>query len=415
MSKIIANLFTQSALLFIAYALLALLGAVKFLGNDPLSSALPYHQVAPWSAVLLRLAIMSGLLASGLKMFADSVPSDPLENAESASQSARILNYTAQGWTVFVIVAFLFGALGLLDGRYGMELPVFLSIIQAILMALFVSVIAINARPLNHSLAVWLMGMFISTLCTFTTVISPSDPLQAQTVATVAAGVNLNVAHMVAAAAILFWLLGHDQSAQDETAVYLYAGTLAVTGALVTLAPLNLLSANSAFLSVLTLIAAAGAAVIFIRWITISVKQAAGWVTLAAFLLLCGLSILGGFSAVGSISRWTLGTRLSDLQVTLISLAVMTLVLAMNEAYENKTRTNRAQLPFWLISGGILIAGFGLAGAGLVQTYLERIVGVGYLETQTYIQPLYAVWTLGLVALLLGAVGYTLSQVFRRT
>ncbi|MBC7869941.1 MAG: hypothetical protein H7Y09_03820, partial [Chitinophagaceae bacterium] len=94
---------------------------------------------------------------------------------------------------------------------------------------------------------------------------------------------------------------------------------------------------------------------------------------------------------------------------------VMTLVLAMNEASQTENRSNRAQLPFWLISGGILVGGFGLAGAGLVQTYLERIVGVGYLETQTYIQPLYAVWTLGLAALLLGAAGYALTQVFRRT
>ena len=47
---------------------------------------------------------------------------------------------------------------------------------------------------------------------------------------------------------------------------------------------------------------------------------------------------------------------------------------------------------FWLMIGGMFGMTMALAAAGITQTYLERIMGFGYLETQQKIQVHYLMW-----------------------
>jgi hypothetical protein len=71
-------------------------------------------------------------------------------------------------------------------------------------------------------------------------------------------------------------------------------------------------------------------------------------------------------------------------------------------------------MPFWLVAFGIIGGGLALGGAGLVQVYMERISGVGYLDTQTMLTPLYALWVIGLLAMALGIGIYALGFWARR-
>jgi hypothetical protein len=50
----------------------------------------------------------------------------------------------------------------------------------------------------------------------------------------------------------------------------------------------------------------------------------------------------------------------------------------------------------------------------VAQTYLERILSIGYLETQTLITPLYALWVVGWLSVAVGIGIYTLGFWARR-
>jgi nitric oxide reductase subunit B len=149
-----------------------------------------------------------------------------------------------------------------------------------------------------------------------------------------------------------------------------------------------------------------------------TVTLAAHWYTMGLLLLLLGPGLLGGLQAAPGIRQWTAGTRLSDLQTTLTALAVVAIVLGViNQAAAEVRGQNRrvtGLAPFWLVSFGVIGGGAALAGAGIAQTYLERILGMGYLETQTLIVPLYALWVLGWLSVALGTGIYALAFWARR-
>jgi hypothetical protein len=66
------------------------------------------------------------------------------------------------------------------------------------------------------------------------------------------------------------------------------------------------------------------------------------------------------------------------------------------------------------VAFGIIGSGLALGLAGVVQTFLERQLSVGYLDTQTLLVPLYTGWFAGLVVLALGIGLYTLIFWLRR-
>ncbi|MFN8562468.1 MAG: hypothetical protein U0703_12815 [Anaerolineae bacterium] len=143
---------------------------------------------------------------------------------------------------------------------------------------------------------------------------------------------------------------------------------------------------------------------------------AAHWTALGVLLLLLGVGVLGGLQA--PLRQWTAGTRLSDLQPTLALLAVAAISLAViNQASAEMRGHNRrvtGLVPFWLVAFGMIGGGLALAGAGLVQVYLERILSIGYVDAQALIAPLYALWVGGLALLALGVGVYALVFWLRR-
>ncbi|MEP6988878.1 MAG: hypothetical protein ABI970_24970, partial [Chloroflexota bacterium] len=97
--------------------------------------------------------------------------------------------------------------------------------------------------------------------------------------------------------------------------------------------------------------------------------------------------------------------------LTLLAAVVMSLGVVNQAAAEMRGQNWRVTglTPFWLVSVGILGGGLALAAAGIVQVYLERLLSIGYLDTQALIVPLYIGWVMGLIVLLLGIVLYALG------
>ena len=96
-----------------------------------------------------------------------------------------------------------------------------------------------------------------------------------------------------------------------------------------------------------------------------------------------------------AVNRWTHGTLITPMHghaaffgaYVMIVLAVITYALPAMTGHEESERESKTGLwAFWLQVGGMFGMTMAFAAAGISQTYLERILGFGYLETQSKIQ-----------------------------
>ena len=400
--KIIYGMFAQVILLLMLYAGLALMVAVKFLPDDPLATSLNYAHLAPWRDVTLQLALLTGILASGLYLTFSLSPATTLKQE-------NLLQWAARGWTLLLIIAMLAGALNQLEGRHGLALPFILDAVILVLIAIFVAVIMLN-RPQQPSafIFVWMMGISLVCICIILGLIPAPNYQLDSILRSLSVNLTLNVGYVLCGLALAFWLMtrfSNVMASYAESGLYTVAGLLTIAGIMVSFAPLYPFGANSITGNLAVLIVPVCYAIFAAHsYRALSDHNptqtlAAHWTTLFIILLFLSVGILGMISAIPGIQDYAQGTRLTDLQQSLTSFAIVAIILGMiNQAVAEMRGVNArvtGLLPFWLIAFGILAGGAALALAGVVQLYLERILSVGYLETQTMLIPLYIFWMIG--------------------
>ncbi len=418
--RIVYRLFAQAVLLFVLYAAVALLTALKFLADDPLATGLSYQQVDALAHVLRNAAILSGFFGGGVYIIANDRLTDKVANE-------RLLTIAHWLWTAFVGLALIFGVLNLLSGRYLLELPPLLMLAQLVVIALFLFNIIASVREWTPFAVVFSFGLLLSGLTTAIALLPPADYLQDIALRALAVNLNHNVAYVLMLVALGFWLMRRFSNVMPLWAnegLYTTAGLLTIGGVLISIPPLYNLGASNALGTVTVFIVPyialnfAGHSYRALRDRNPTETLAAHWYALALLLLLLGMGVLGALLALPGIIQWTQGTRLSDLQTTLMAIAAVAVVFGMiNQVTAELREENRritGLMPFWLVTFGILGGGFALAAAGTVQTYLERILSVGYLDTQVFIIPLYLLWIVGALLMTLGAVVYLLGFWARR-
>lgn len=421
--KIAHRFFVQMTLLLLAYAALVLLAALDFLTPDA-APAIPYPRAGALANTLLNLAALTGLLGGGVYLAASQRP-------DSRLPRENLLRGAAWLWAALLALAAAAGLLGWLEGRHLLELPPLLVVIQAAaVVGVMVAVAAVPRSPLAQ---LWLVGLGIAVVGMLINLLPPADYVQDRALRALSAGLRINIACPLAAVALGFWLMHRFSNITPgwaDTSVYSAAGVVTLAGALVTLPPLHMLAApgradwmaalGSASVIVVPalylMLAAHGYRALSDR--NLARTLSAHWYALALLLFLLGPGLLGSLQADPDALRWTLGTRLTDLQHTLTALipVAMALGTANQAAAELRGRNWRVTglIPFWLVAFGIIIGALGLAGAGLAQTYLERRLGLDYLHTQALIAPLYRLWAAGWLAVTLGAGVYALTFWLRR-
>jgi nitric oxide reductase subunit B len=417
--KIAYGFFAQPVVLLMLYAAVGLLSAVKFLSpDDPLALTIPYQFVGGLANVLLNLAVLTGLLGGGVYAAGgDSVP------------NGRLLQYVAWGWTGLLILAFAAGLLGLLDGRHMLELPFALRILQLVLMILILYSI-VSSSPRSSAMQVWAVGLGISAVTILVSLIQPSDFLADRVLRALAVGLNQNVAYPLAAFALGYWLMRRFSIVEAvwiDTGIYTVAGLVTLAGVMVTVSPLVLLGAPE-WAGVVGNIAAILVPILYLIvaahcYSALSNRStdpalSAHWFALSLVLLLLGVGLLGGLASAPGISQWTIGTRLTDLQatLTLLGAGVMALGVVNQGAAElyGQNRRITGLSPFWLVTFGAVGGGLALGAAGVAQTYMERLLSVGYLDTQNLLIPLYILWVVGMLLLAAGLGVYALMFWARR-
>ena len=409
------KLFGQVVLMFLVYSALALLSALKFLPNDLLAQTLSYAQVSGFTHIMLNLMILTGLLAGGIYVISCQRRSEMLANEALLS-----VNYRA--WTVLMIAAFLAGLSGQIEGRHLLELPVLLDISKVVLLVLFLYNIGISITQWSPFAIVWMIGMSLSVVCTVIGLIPQGDYVQDRILRSLAVNININVAYVLAAIALGFWLITRFSNvvqAWADEGIYTIAGLVSLAGGLVSIAPLYAFGASNIFGNIIVFLVP----MLYLIYCGHSYRAlkdrnpiltlSAHWYTLSVLLWLIGIGVIGALQSSPGIQQWTQGTRLTDLQYTLTALATLSMILGVinQGAAELRAQNQRVTgyMPFWFVGFGIIGGAVALGAAGIVQVYLERILSVGYLETQELLVPLYLFWIVGLFSVAIGAGIYALG------
>lgn len=368
---IIWQLIAQMAFLMLLYAGTNLLASLKFLANVPLVTALPYIQISGFSHVLFDFALLSGLIAAALFYTAHHV--------------SNALRWAYRGWTLLVVLSVLAGILGLLEGRHMLELPFFLDILLIILLTLWMIVIWQDSQQ-SETEIIFLIGMAIIILAFALSLFPVSNPVQDRLLRVVTVNLRFFVGYSLSGLALISWLK------RSETAPFFSSAILVLVGTLVSLTPLNAIGILNFPTMILFPIILFGMLMIAQD----SIAQGHRWVNLGLFFLLMGMGLVGSLLAITSIGQFTLGTHLNDLPFSLIAWVIIAIVLGSVSHWLEDTHdyrsVNTTSISFKWIAAGLLISHLTLLIIGIAQVYMERILNLGYLNTQNTLIPLYILW-----------------------
>jgi nitric oxide reductase subunit B len=118
------------------------------------------------------------------------------------------------------------------------------------------------------------------------------------------------------------------------------------------------------------------------------------WTMGSAIFSALGAGILGLAHTWPAVNKWTHGTMITPMHghmaffgaYVMISLAMITYALPHLTGRPARAR-GIGLWAFWLQVGGMFGMTMAFGAAGITQTYLERILGLGYLDTQREMQP----------------------------
>jgi nitric oxide reductase subunit B len=408
--KIIFRFFQQTVIMLILAVIAALVAGVKFLApDDPLLTVLPYNQAGALANVLLNLTVLTGLVGGGLYLAAQRRVNLP------------VLRLAGIVWTVLLILSVAAGLFGLLGGRNLLELPFVLNIV--LIIGLVLVLLAVAPSIQSPLVQLWALGLVLTLIGILIGLLPAGDYLQDRSYRALAVGLQLNIAYPLMALALGYWLMHRFSNltpAWLEQDIYIAAGLVLLAGVCLTFARMQ---AAAGWVIGAGNLAAALAPVFYLLVIARCYPAltqrngthtlAAHWFTLSILLFFLAFGLVAAAQLAPAIRPYTLGTRLNDLQSTLTLMAAVAMSLGVVNQSAAELRGQNWRItgltPFWMVSVGILGGGLALGAAGVVQVYLERLLSIGYLDTQALLVPLYIGWIMGLISLLLGIVLYALG------
>ena len=118
------------------------------------------------------------------------------------------------------------------------------------------------------------------------------------------------------------------------------------------------------------------------------------WTIGSAVFTLFGAGLLGLAHTWPSVNKWTHGTLITAMHghaafygaYVMIVLAMITYAMPAISRHRPERGTAIGYFAFWLQLAGMFGMTLSFATAGIAQVYLERILGLGYLDTQLKIQ-----------------------------
>ncbi len=151
------------------------------------------------------------------------------------------------------------------------------------------------------------------------------------------------------------------------------------------------------------------------RKIQITNRLALYWAVGCAVLHFIGAGVWGFAHTLPAVNKWTHGTQVTSSHghfaffgaYAMLNLTMFAFVLAPGRQQRGQEAPRMGMSAFWVMSSSMVLMALSLAVAGIIQTYIQRILGVDYLTTQGFMKLWYtAFWvsawgfTAGLAAFL---------------
>ncbi|MFW5772702.1 MAG: hypothetical protein ACOCZH_05190 [Phototrophicaceae bacterium] len=353
---------------------------------------------SPLLAALLRLLALTGLLAGGLYAIA-------AERADGQLIAVRWLLALVVAWALLPL-AWIVAHLALIDAARP------LLVAEGVLLGLW-AYVGWRSLPAQRISRVWCVALAVDAGLALLLVALDTALL---------AELRLYTAQTVMALALGYWLMHRFSNITPfwrDQSIAVIAPLLATTGVLLALAPeVRLAGFALAVVAPLALMLTAAHSYRALSDRNSSRTLAAHWTALALILWLLALGALAPLTRYPDAITTVTGTQLDAVRESLAGWALVAVGLGtVNQAVAEMRGQNRritGLLPFWLVCFGLLGAALALAGAGLVQVYVERLLNAGAAETHRTILTLYRLRLAGTVAVLLGTLIYALGFTARR-
>jgi nitric oxide reductase subunit B len=396
--------FVVALLLFGLQMVFGMLAAAKYLGPDPLQGVLPFDVVKAIHTNLLLVWLLTGFMGATYFL----VP----EETRAEIYSVRLAYAQLAIWTgmgVTAVVGYLFGWT---TGNKLLEQPFPLKVVIVIVMLMFLY---------NIFMTIWAGGRLTTTAgvlvagLVFTALLYLPALLEFDNY-TVSVFYRWWTVHLwvegvweMIQGGLLAYLLvrlsGVDREVMEKW-LYVIVGLTFISGILGTAhhyywigVPRYWLPIGGIFsaLEPLSFLAMAMVAYAAMRRSGLAHPNtlALHWTIGSAVFSALGAGILGLAHTWPAVNRWTHGTLITPMHghmaffgaYVMILLAMISYALPHLTGRDEASRQTQAGLwAFWLQVGGMFGMTMAFAAAGLTQTYLERILGVGYLETQLKLQ-----------------------------
>lgn len=421
--------FVVALLLYGLQMVFGLLSAAKYLGPDPLINVFPFDITKELHTNLLIVWVLTGFMGAAYYV----VP----EESRAEIYSVKLAYWQLGIWTVNGLVATVGYMFGWTEGNKLLEQPFPVKITIVVVMLMFLYNIFMTIRKAGR----WTTteGVLIAGLALAAVLYLPALlQFHNYTVSiyyrwwTVHLWVE-GVWEMVQAGLLAYLLIrlsGADREMMEKW-LYVIVGLVFIAGLIGTAhhyywigVPQYWLPIGG-FFSALEPLALFGMAI----WAYFAMRRsgfahpnklAIHWTVGSAVFTAFGAGLLGLAHTWPSVNKWTHGTLITPMHghsaffgaYVMIVLAVITYALPHFTGRAEEREGVMGYWAFWLQVSGMLGMTMAFATAGIAQTYLERIMGLGYLETQLKIQ-VHFLMLIGAAVIFVVGVGLFIADFFR--
>jgi nitric oxide reductase subunit B len=396
--------FAVALLLFGLQVAFGLLAAAKYLGPDPLLNVLPFDRVKEIHTNLLIVWVLTGFMGASYYL----VP----EESGAELWSPKLAYVALVVWVLMGLTAVIGYAFGWTEGNKLLEQPFPLKLVIVAVMLMFLANLLLTIRRAGRwttTEAVLVAGLIFTALLYLPALLTFDN----YTVSifyrwwTVHLWVE-GVWEMIQGALLAYLLIrlsGVDREVLEKW-LYVIVGLTFISGIIGTAhhyywvgVPQYWLPIGGFFsaLEPLVFLGMAMYAYYAMRRSGLGHpnRLAIHWTIGSAVFSALGAGLLGLAHTWPAVNRWTHGTLITPMHghAAFFGAYVMIVLAMITYALPGLTGRDETRLEgpvgiwaFWLMVGGMFGMTMAFATAGIAQTYLERIIGLGYLETQHKIQ-----------------------------
>ncbi|HZP36417.1 MAG TPA: cbb3-type cytochrome c oxidase subunit I [Methylomirabilota bacterium] len=396
--------FVVALLLFGLQVAFGLLAAAKYLGPDPLLHLLPFDVVKEIHTNLLLVWVLTGFMGAAYYV----VP----EESRVELYSVRLAYVQLGVWTVMGVTAVVGYVFRWTAGNKLLEQPFPLKIVIVIVMLMFLYNLGMTIRAggrLTTTEGVLVAGLATTALLYLPALLEWDNYTLSifyrwWTVHLWVEGVWEMIQGGLLAY-LLIRLSGADREVLEKW-LYVIVGLTFISGFLGTAhhyywigVPRYWLPLGGFFsaLEPLSFLGMAMYAYAAIRRSGLSHpnRMAMHWTIGSAIFSALGAGILGLAHTWPAVNKWTHGTLITPMHghmaffgaYVMIVLGMISYALpGLTGRSEDSRETAAGFWSFWLQMAGMFGMTMAFATAGITQTYLERILGIGYLDTQLKLQ-----------------------------